>query len=123
MSEFGDVKIMYLGLGAFTGATHVPLAKIPAGFGGITVLEAAMVGPSAGTVVGGLLVKLTDAGTPALSGTIGAFTTPGVTAAGVPIACTLSTPFVDADTWIGFDATSGTVPAGSFISMSYVMGK
>lgn len=123
MSEHGDVKVMTLALGAFNGATHVPLAKIPAGFGGITILEAALVGPSAGTAVAGLLVKLTDAGTPAISGTIGAFTTPGVTAAGVPIACTLSTPYVDADTWIGYDQTSGTVPAGTFITLSYVMGK
>lgn len=123
MADNSGVIVTTLALGAFNGATHVPLMKIPDGFGGITVLEAALVGPSAGTVVAGLLVKLTDAGTPAISGTIGAFTTPGVTAAGVPIACTLSTPYVDEDTWIGFDQTSGTVPAGTFITLSYIMGK
>ena len=118
-----DVHVVSLDLGAFLGATHVPLAKLPAGGGGVTVLEAHLVGPSAGTVIGGLLVTLTDAGTPAINGTVGSFAGTCVTAAGVAFAATVSTPFVDEDYWIGFDQTSGTVPAGTFISLSYIMGK
>lgn len=123
MSNAFDVHTVVLHLGAFNGATHVPLAKIPAEGGGITVIEAHACGPAAGTAIGGILVKLTDAGTPAISGTIGSFAGTIVTAAGVVFAATISTPYVDADTWIGFDQASGTVPAGTFISLSYVMGK
>ena len=123
MAGFGDVHVMTLPLGAFNGATELPLAKVPDGFGGITVLEAHLVGTAAGTVVGGLLVTMTDAGTPVINGTIGAFAGTVVAAAGVPFAATLSAPFVAGDYWIGFDQTSGTVAAGAFISLSYVMGK
>ena len=118
-----DVHIATLSLGAFNGATELPLVKLPASGGGITILEANLLGPSAGTVIGGLLVTMTDAGTPAINGTIGSFAGTVVTAAGVPGALTVSTPFVEADYWIGFDQTSGTVPAGTFISLAYVMGK
>ena len=118
-----DVHIATLPLGAFNGATEVPLAKLPAEGGGITILEAYLVGPAAGTVIGGLLVTMSDAGTPALNGTIGAFAGTCVTAAGVPFALTISNGYVTKDYWIGFDQTSGTVPAGTFISLSYIMGK
>ncbi len=118
-----EIQIMSLPLGAFNGATEVPLQKLPDNFGGITVLEANLVGPSAGTVIGGKLVTMSDAGTPAINGTIGAFAGTVVTSAGVPAECTISAPFVDAGYWIGFDQTSGTVPAGTFVSVSYQTGK
>lgn len=118
-----EVHIATLSLGSYNGSTHLPLLYVPSDGGGITVLSAHLVGPSAGTAVAGLLVQLTDAGTPAVDGTIGAFTTPAVTAAGVPIDCTISTAWVDGAKWIGFDQTSGTVPAGTFITLAYVMGR
>jgi hypothetical protein len=121
-----DVVVTTLSLGAFNGATELPLAKFPAEFGGVTVIEAYILGPSAGTVIGGKLVTMSDAGTPAINGTIGTFAGTVVTAAGVPGALTLSSAsaaYVTKDYWIGFDQTSGTVPAGTFISLSYVMGK
>ena len=121
-SQF-DVHIVTLSLGAYLGSTELPLAKLPSGGGGITVLEANLVGPSAGTVITGQLVTMSDAGTPAINGTIGAFAGTVVTAAGVPGELTISSAFVDAGYWIGFDQASGTVPAGTFISLSYVMGK
>jgi len=36
---------------------------------------------------------------------------------------TIATAFVDDGNWIGFDQTSGTVPAGTFINIAYVTGK
>lgn len=123
MSGFGDVKIVTLPLGAYNGDTELPLAKMPDNFGGITVLEAQLLGPSAGTVIGGLVVTMTDAGTPAISGTVGSFAGTVVTAAGVPAELTISDAYVAAGEWIGFDQTSGTVPAGTFISLSYVQGR
>jgi len=97
--------------------------KVPNGYGGITVLEAHLVGPDGGTAIGGQLVTLTDVGTPAVNGTIGSFAGTVATAAGVPSALTVSSAYVADDYWIGFDQTSGTVPAGTFIVMSYVTGK
>lgn len=118
-----DVHIATLSLGSYNGDTHLPLVKVPNGYGGITVLEAHLVGPDGGTAIGGQLVTLTDVGTPAVNGTIGSFAGTVVTAAGVPSALTVSSAYVADDYWIGFDQTSGTVPAGTFIVMSYVTGK
>lgn len=123
MAEQMDVHIVTAHLGAFNGATELPLVYIPAKGGGITIVDAQLLAPSAGTVIGGLLVKMTDAGTPALSGTIGAFAGTVVTAAGVPAELTISSAFVDDGYWIGFDQASGTVPAGTFINIAYVTGK
>lgn len=118
-----DVHIATLSLGSYNGDTHLPLVKVPNGYGGITVLESYLVAPVGGTAIGGQLVTLTDVGTPAVNGTIGSFGGTVVTAAGVPSALTVSSAYVADDYWIGFDQTSGTVPAGTFIVMSYVTGK
>jgi hypothetical protein len=123
MAESFDVHVAVLHLGAFNGATELPLAHLESGGGGFTVLGADLVGPSAGTVIGGKLVTMSDAGTPAINGTIGSFDGTVVTAAGVVAGLTVSDGYVAAGEWIGFDQTSGAVPAGTFISLSYVMGK
>ncbi len=123
MAEQMDVHIVSAPLGAFNGATELPLVYIPAKGGGITILDAQLVGTAAGTVIGGQLVTMTDAGTPAINGTIGAFAGTVVAAAGVPAELTIATAFVDDGQWIGFDQTSGTVAAGAFINIAYVTGK
>jgi len=121
-----DVVVTTLHLGGYNGATEVPLIKFPAEFGGATVIEAYLVGPGAGTAIGGKLVTMSDQGTPAINGTVGTFAGTCVTAAGVTFALTLSSAsaaYITKDYWIGYDQTSGTVPAGTFIVLSYVMGK
>lgn len=123
MANQFDVHIVSAPLGAFNGATELPLVYIPAKGGGITILDAQLVGTAAGTVIGGQLVTMTDAGTPAIAGTIGAFAGTVVAAAGVPAELTIATAFVDDGQWIGFDQTSGTVAAGAFINIAYVTGK
>ena len=123
MANSFDVHIINLPLGAFSGATELPLAYLPAGGGGITILGGYLVGTAAGTVIGGKLVTMTAAGTPAIAGTVGTFAGTVVAAAGVPAALTVATAFVDDGQWLGFDQTSGTVAAGAFISISYVTGK
>src|SRR5262249_15483396 len=80
-----------LPLAAFNGATEVPLAHLPTDLGGITILEAWLVGPSAGTAIGGQLVKMSDVatgGTPVINGTVGSFAGTIVTATGVVHKCT-----------------------------------
>lgn len=118
-----NVHVTTLHLGAFQGATEVPLAKLPSIGGGITVLSAHLVAPSAGTAVGGKLVTMSDAGTPVINGTIGTFAGTVVTAAGAVAALTVTNAYVSGGYWIGYDQTSGTVPAGTFISLAYTMGK
>jgi hypothetical protein len=122
MASFGDPKVITLPVGAHVGATELPFAKLPANYGGVTVLEAYLHG-GAGTVIGGLLVTMSNQGTPAINGTIGAFAGTVVTAAGVPAKLTISNPYIPADAWIGFDQTSGTVPAGTYVTMSVIQGK
>ena len=118
-----DVHIVTLPIGSFIGATELPMIHVPAVGGGITVLSAYLLG-AAGTIIGGLLVTMSNhATTPALNGTIGAFAGTIITAAGTIFPLTITTPFVDSGYWIGFDTTSGTVPAGSFICLSYLTGK
>lgn len=120
-SQF-DVHVVNLPVGAFNGATEVPLIQIPASGGGVTVLQAHLIGAD-GTAIGGKVVTLSNAGTPALNGTVGAFAGTVVTAFATPAALTVSSAFVAAGYWLGYDQTSGTVPAGSYISLAYVMGK
>lgn len=121
-----DIHLMTfpISIAAFSGSTEIPLVQVPTAYGGITVVSASLFGPSAGTAVGGLLVRMSNLGTPAINGTITAFTTPGVIAAGVPIASTIgANAYVDDGEWIGYDQTSGTIPAGSYITLGYVQGR
>jgi hypothetical protein len=122
MANTFDVHILNLPLGAFNGATELPLVHLPSGGGGITVLDAHLLG-GAGTAIGGKLVTMSNQGTPAINGTIGAFAGTVVTAAGVVAPLTVSDGYVAENEWIGYDQTSGTVPAGTHISISYLMGK
>jgi len=120
MAETFDVKIVTVPV-ALTGATEVPLFQVPSEGGGITVLQAALLGTS-GTAVGGKLVTMSDAGTPAINGTVGAFAGTITASATIPAALTVSTPFVAGGYWIGYDQTSGTV-ATAFLELAYVQGK
>jgi type 1 fimbria pilin len=117
-----NVHILTLPLPSYNGATEIPLVKMPSGYGGITVLEAHLLG-GAGTAVGGKLVTMADAGTPAINGTIGAFAGTVVGDSVSRAALTLSDAYVGAGEWIGYDQTSGTVAADAKISISYLMGK
>lgn len=125
MSSQMDVHVTTFDLGAWSGATALPFMYVPSTGGGISVLSAHMSGTAAGTIIGGMLVVMSDQGTPAAVGTIGSFAGTCVTAAGVVFALTVGTAYVGGTVgrWIGFDCTSGTIPAGSFVSLAYTMGK
>jgi len=121
MASHFDVHVVTLPV-VLTGATEIPLMHLPTGGGGITVLDADFL--AVGTAVGGQLVTMSDAGTPAISGTIGAFagTVTGSATIPAPLA-SVSDGYVAGGEWIGYDQTSGTVTAGAFITLSYVMGR
>ena len=116
-----DVNIVQIPV-VLTGATEIPLLKVPTTGGGITVQSVYMI--NAGTTVAPKLITMSDAGTPALSGTIAAPAAGTVTeSATIPSNFVISDGWVDGGEWIGFDQTSGTVPAGSFLSVAYVTGR
>jgi len=115
-----DIHVITLPV-VLTGATEIPIVHLPTGGGGITVLDASLF--AIGTAVGGKLVTMSNAGTPATNGTIGAFAGTVTGSATVPAALTVSDGYVAGGEWLGYDQTSGTITAGSFVSLSYIMGK
>ena len=117
-----NIGFINLPIGSYNGATEVALVKVPDGFGSLLVLEANLKGPAGGTVIGGLIVTMSDATVPVLAGTVGAFAGTVVTNSGTVFPCTISDATIDEDVWIGFDQTSGTVPAGTYITLSYLQG-
>lgn len=126
MADSAEVNYVVLPLGAFLGSTEIPLVPLGLHAGGIRVVEAWLPGLAAGTTIGGKIVTMTavaTGGTPAISGTVGAFAGTVVTAAGVVNKLTISDEVVDEGEWLGFDQASGTVPAGSYICVAYVTGK
>jgi hypothetical protein len=118
-----DVNIVQIPV-VLTGATEIPLLKVPTTGGGITVQSVYMI--NAGTTVAPRVITMTNVGTPALSGTIASYSTAAGTiteSATIPAAFVISDGWVDGGEWIGFDQASGTVPAGSFLSVAYVTGR
>ena len=120
----GDVHLGHFEV-LLTAGTEVPSVHFPTGYGGMTILGADFI--NAGTSVGPLLVTMTNVGTPALIGTVGYF---AATAAGtitgsatIPNSMTEVDAYVAEGEWLGFDQASGTVPTGSFITFSYLMGQ
>ena len=118
-----DVNIVQIPV-VLTGATEIPLLRVPTAGGGIAVQSVYMI--NAGTTVAPRIITMTNVGTPALSGTIASYSTATGTiteSATIPAAFVISDGWVDGGEWIGFDQASGTVPAGSFLSLAYVTGK
>lgn len=125
MSSQGNVNIVSCNIGALTNDFR-PLFKIPAGYGGITILGAQYTTETAGTS----LVQIVDLGTAGTavqaSGTIYASTGgSSVAAAGVPNILTVAdTAFVGDGCWVGVkEGNVGTTGAISIISLSFLMGK
>ena len=123
-----DVNLMSMPIGSLSGTAR-PLFHIPAGFGGITFLEASV--NQAGSISTQLyLVTMGAAGTAVDSaGTITAMIGGSVDffSANVPKAFVFSTVFVAEDTYIGIQETLGTWVAGTTsatatVEMSYLTG-
>ena len=125
MSSQGNVNIVATNIGALTNDFR-PWFKIPAGYGGITVLEASYTTETAGTSYV-MIVDLGTAGTAVqASGTIFASTGgSSVAAAGVANELTVAnTAFIADDHWVGVkEANVGTTGAISIVQLSYLMGK
>lgn len=137
MSESFNVQTVSLTHGAFSGATEIPLWRVPAAGGGITVLEAVAYqngtngsAATAGTAIGLKLITFGTVGTPGtagtvpvLNGTIGNFPGTVYFGAGTIHTCTIGTPYVGPGYFVGIDETAGTIAAGVTVQISYVMGR
>lgn len=121
-----NVKTISVDIGAFTGATMHPICFIPSYGGDITLLAVHAVGIGAGTSIGLILTQSTDVGTPAVAGTLAAFGGTIVYAEGVVFEATIADATIDTGTgdgiWLSVDQASGTCPATTNISLSYVYG-
>lgn len=117
--------VLTVDLGAYTGANIHPVVYFPPNFGQVTFLEAKVTGIAAGTSIGLILASATNVGTPAVSGTLAAFAGTVVYAEGVAFAATFSDYTLapgTAGVWLAVDQTSGTCPATTVLSLSYLVG-
>jgi hypothetical protein len=116
----GEVHNVSLDIGALSNGVR-PIFKIPAGFGGVSVVSANVVGSAAGTSS----LHLVDLGT-AGTATAGTIATLGssVYVAGVPKAFTVATAYVAEGHWVGVLETNvGAAPAITIVDVAYLMGK
>lgn len=133
MSGYADVNAVYLPIvqaGTIAvGTTNYYWFRSPTAVngGGITVLSAYITEFSTAHAVGSApiyrLLRYSGGGTPAVTGTIASFGT--LLTAGTPLAFTVATPFVDANSWVvvevgGTAASSVGINAG--VTIQYVMG-
>lgn len=112
-------------LGAFTGATMHPAVYFPPNYGQVTFLAAKICGIAAGTSVGLIITSSTNVGTPAVSGTLAAFAGTIVYAEGVVFDATFTDYTLNPGTagiWLSVDQASGTCPATTILSLSYLVG-
>ena len=98
---------------------QLPGVRIPAAYGGITVIDAAAHITGTANIT---LITMTNVGTPVANGTIAA-AVGGTATAGVPYAFTISDGWVAGNEWIGVQENNiGTCDAGH-VTIAYVVGK
>lgn len=108
-------------VGALSNATR-PVMKVPANYGGITIVGAQCTQGGAGTTL--LYVVEMDSTGATVGGTLGTFGT--VYAANTPNAATLTSArtFIDAGNYIGVkEGNVGAANTVTIVSIQYVMGK
>lgn len=125
MAGSGNINVLTVDLGAYIGATIHPVVYFPPGYGNVRFLGAKVTGIGAGTSIGLILASATNVGTPAVSGTLAAFAGTVVYAEGVTFGATFTDETLDPGTagvWLAVDQASGTAPATTILSLSYLMG-
>jgi hypothetical protein len=142
MSETFNVQTISFAVGPVVGAQSIPMFRVPAAGGGITIVDGQLTqnatgGTAAaalfGTAVAARVVTFgtvaaangTTGTAPTLNGTVGYFGGLGSINLGAGTLHTLlaGTPFVSAGNFIGYAHTAGTLLGGFTVTISYVMGK
>lgn len=116
-----DIQIVSSNIGALSNAPRA-IFKVPAGHGGITILEAKVIGAGAGTS----WLTLEDLGTSGTTATtvLGTGGT-AVSVANIPQAITLGTSvYVDAGHYVGFRENNvGACNTVTIVEVAYKWGK
>jgi hypothetical protein len=117
-----EVHIVSTNIGALSNATRA-IFKVPAGHGGITILEAKVVGAGAGT--SWLTLNNLGAGGTASTAIIGTGGT-AISVANVPQAITLTAAnvYVDAGSYVGFvENNVGACNTVTIVDVAFKWGK
>lgn len=113
-----DIQVVTFGLDALNDGTRLGF-QIPTSYGGVTVQSAALHVEGTANVT---LVTMTNAGTPAVSGTIAA-AVGGTATAGVPYAFTISDGWVDGGEWIAAQENNIGTPTRAHVTVAYTVGR
>jgi hypothetical protein len=106
------------------GTANVPLFRVPAGHGGITILNAWIVSDTAATITTGQINNNGTALGTAISSTVGTLAqTSGTMAANVQKAISIVTAYQAVSTWLSWQCTAGAAGTGSRIIIEYKYGK
>jgi hypothetical protein len=106
------------------GTANVPLFRIPAGHGGITLVRAYISSNTNATIGAGQLNNNGTALGTAISATVGTLAvTSGTLVANVQKEITISTAYQAENTWMAWQCVTGISGTGSIICLEYKYGK
>lgn len=106
------------------GTANAPLFRVPAGFGGITLLNAWIVSDTAATIGSGQLNNNGTALGTSITTTIGTLAAAsGTMNANVAKAISITTAYQAHSTWLAFQSVTGISGTGSRIILEYKYGK
>ena len=114
------VQIAVVNVGA-VGTANATLWRVPTGFGGITLLNAWLVGNAAATIVSQLVNMGTGLGT-AVTAVVGTLTD-GTLAANVRKAYSITTAYQAESTWLGLNGITGITPTVTQVVLEFKWGK
>lgn len=118
-----SINIISCNVGA-AGTANVALFRVPADFGGITILNAWIVSDTAATITTGQINNCGTALGTAISSTVGTLAqTSGTLTANVLVPITISTAYQSKSTWLRWQNTAGAGGSGSRVIIEYKYGK
>ena len=113
-----DIQIVTFSLDALNNGNRLGF-QVPTSYGGINIQSAALHVEGTANVT---LITMTNAGTPAVSGTIAA-AVGGTATAGVPYAFTITDGGVDGGEWVAAQENNIGTPTRAHVTVSYTMGR
>ncbi len=116
--------MIFSGFVGAAGTANVPLFKVPAGHGGITLIRAWLVRDSAATVTTGQLNNNGTAVGTAITATVGTLAqSSGTLVANTAVAISITTAYQAVNTWLAWHNTAGASGTGSRVILEYKWGK
>jgi hypothetical protein len=118
-----DILVNTCFIGA-AGTANVPLFRVPADQGGITLLNAWIISDTAATITTGQINNNGTALGTAISSTVGTLAqTSGTLTANVLVPITISTAYQAKSTWLRWACTAGAAGTGARVIIEYKYGK